>query len=106
MQTYKVEISEFAETDIQNIVTYISDNESVTRAKYVEHGILSEIKKRLEYFPTAYPIDEFANNNYREIRFFKKWHYKVLFFIEANTVQVVGIFHTAQNPDKLTYTII
>ena len=45
MQTYKVVISDLAKADIQNIVNYISEVESITTAKYVEHGILSELKR-------------------------------------------------------------
>jgi len=104
MQTYKILVSELAKEDLQNIVNYISDAESTARAKYVEHSILSEIK-RLESFPSAYPKDEFASIGNREIRFIMKWHYKILFFIDENTVQIAGIFHTAQNPNKLIYKI-
>ena len=102
MQTYKVFLSVLAKVDLQNIVTYISIAESVTRAKYVERGILSEMK-RLKRFPTAYPKDEYASTDEKIIRFIVKWKYKILFFVEADTVQIVGIFHTAQNPEKLTF---
>jgi plasmid stabilization system protein ParE len=100
MQTYKVIISDLAKTDLQNIISYISEIESLTKAKHVEHGILSELK-RLERFPTTFPKDEYASSNDKTIRFIVKWSYKILFFIEINTVQVIGIFHTAQNPNKL-----
>jgi len=102
MQTYKIVVSKLAKTDLANIVSYISDIESVAQAKYVERGILSEMK-RLELFPTAYPKEKYASIDNVEIRFIVKWHYKILFFVESNTVQIVGIFHTAQNPNKLRY---
>ena len=102
MQSYKIVISDLAKTDLQNIVNYITETESITMAKYVEHGILSEMKK-LEHFPIAYPKDEYASSHEKTIRFLIKWSYKILFSIDLNTVQVVGIFHTAQNPNKLTF---
>ena len=102
MQTYKVAVSDLAKSDLQNIVSYISETESVAMAKYVERGILSEMKK-LVHFPTAYPKDKYASTNEKTIRFLVKWSYKILFFIETNKVHVVGIFHTAQNPDKLIH---
>jgi len=102
MQNYKIVVSKLAQTDLQNIVSYISDIDGITQAKYVERGILSEMK-RLEHFPTAYPKDEFASKNNKEIRFIVKWRYKILFFIDENTVQIAGIFHTAQNPNKLIH---
>jgi plasmid stabilization system protein ParE len=100
MQTYKVFLSDFAKFDLQGIVSYITKAESSTRAKHVERGILSEIK-RLKHFPIAYSKDENTSIGRKTIRFSVKWHYKILFSVEADTVQVVSIFHTAQNPDKL-----
>ncbi|MDR1274461.1 MAG: type II toxin-antitoxin system RelE/ParE family toxin [Odoribacteraceae bacterium] len=101
MRIYKVFLSDLAKVDLQNIVDYISTAESITRAKYVERGILSEMK-RLKHFPTAYPRDGFASTGEKTIRFIMKWNYKILFFVEANTVQIAGIFHTAQSPKKLS----
>jgi plasmid stabilization system protein ParE len=100
MKTYKIVISELAKTDLGNIVSYISNQESIERAKYVEHGILQEMK-RLIHFPTAYPKDEYASMNNKTVRFIVKWRYKILFFINDNEVQIAGIFHSAQNPNKL-----
>jgi len=102
MQTYKVFLSDLAQVDLQNIISYISEIESITTAKHVERGILSEMKK-LKHFPTAFPKDEYASTDEITIRFLVKWSYKILFFIDKNKVQIVGIFHTAQNPDKLIH---
>ena len=101
MKIYKVVVSNLAKSDLRSIVSYISEVESISMAKYVERGILSEMKK-LVYFPSAYPKDEYASTNERTIRFVVKWSYKILFYIDLNSVQVVGIFHMAQNPDKLS----
>ena len=70
MQTYKVVISDLAKADLRNIVDYISEAESITTAKYVERGILSEMKK-LEHFPTAHPKEEYASTN-RKISYYGK----------------------------------
>jgi len=39
MQIYNVIISKLARVDLQNIISYITKVESITRAKYVERGI-------------------------------------------------------------------
>ena len=106
MKIYKVILvilSDLAKIDLQNIVSYINAVDSFTRAKHVERSILSEMK-RLKRFSTAYPKDEYASTNETLIRFLVKWNYKILFSINVDTVLIAGIFHTAQNPDKLTYT--
>ena len=100
MQTYKIVVSELAKTDLQNIVAYISNVESITQAKYVERGILSEMKG-LRFFPTAYPKDEYASTKNQEVRFIMKWHYKILYFIDMNIIRVIGVFHASQNPNKI-----
>ncbi|GHT18240.1 hypothetical protein AGMMS4957_00100 [Bacteroidia bacterium] len=102
MQTYNVYLSDVAEADLSNIVDYVAGADSWERAKYVERGIL-EAAKKLSTFPTAHPKEEYASTDTREIRYIKKWKYKILFFIGTETVQVVGIFHTAQSPEKLTF---
>jgi Plasmid stabilization system protein len=101
MQTYKIILSDFAKYDLHNIVSYLSSAESATTAKYVERGILSEMK-RLVHFPKAYPKDEYATTDTQIVHFIIKWNYKILYYIEANYVYIIGIFHTAQNPKKLT----
>ena len=100
MRTYKIILSDFAKHDLHNIVSYLSSTESVTTAKHVERGILSEMK-RLAYLPEAYPKDEYATTATHVVRFIIKWNYKILYYIEANSVYVIGIFHTAQNPKRL-----
>jgi len=52
MKIYKVIISDLAKIDLQNIVAYITEAESVLRAKHVERSILSEMK-HLKRFPYA-----------------------------------------------------
>jgi len=101
MQTYKIILSDLAKSDLHNIVSYLSFAENATIAKHVERGILSEMK-RLVHLPEAYPKDEYATADTRIVRFLIKWNYKILYYIEANCVYVIGIFHTAQNPKKLT----
>jgi plasmid stabilization system protein ParE len=101
MQTYKVVISSLAKNDLRNIVKYISKTESATAAKYVERGILSELK-RLGRFPTAYPKDERASTKGKTIRFIVKWSYKILFFIDINVWQVFFIRRKIRINSRIT----
>jgi len=101
MKIYEVIVSDLAKLDLQDIVSYISQRDSHARAKHVEHGILSKAKV-LSRFPEGYPKDPYASTETQIVRFAIKWKYKILFVIENDMVQVVGIFHTAQTPEKLT----
>jgi len=104
MQTYKVIISELASSDLQDIVTYIGQRDCHANAKRVERGILSKTKE-LSRFPESCPKDRYASTETQDVRFAMKWKYKILFIIESNVVQIVRIFHTAQNPEKLSNII-
>ena len=100
MKIYKVIFSELAKTDLQNIVNFIIQKDGYSSAKHVERGILSKAKT-LSRFPEGYPKDQYASTEIQIVRFAMKWKYKILFVFENNVVQVVRIFHTAQNPEKL-----
>ena len=105
MKIYKVIFSDIAKDDLHDIVTYISQKESQKRAKHVERGILST-SKSLQRFPEGYPKDEYASSETEIVRFALKWKYKILFVIEKDIVQIVGIFHTAQNPNIIKQIIV
>ena len=102
MQVYKVVFSDLARCDLFDIKTYLLDVAGERVAQHVEKGILSEAKK-LRIFPSGYPKDFYASSDNLTVRFIIKWRYKILFVIDEEKfeVQVVGIFHTAQNPDKM-----
>ena len=59
MQNYKVVFSDLAIADLNDIVQYITENESYTRAKYVERELLRTAKS-LTTFPNGYAKDEYA----------------------------------------------
>ena len=100
MRIYKVIVSDLAKLDLQDIVSYISQRDGLVRARHVVQGLLAKAKV-LSRFPEGYPKDPYASSETQIVRFALKWKYKILFVIENDMVQVVGIFHTAQNPEKL-----
>lgn len=99
MLHYNVVFSDLAITDLSNIVQYIAEKESHERAKYVERKLL-KTAKYLENFPNGYAKDEYASTSEHIVRFIMKWNYKLVYTVNEETVYVVGIFHTSQNPYK------
>ena len=100
MMHYDVVFSDLAITDLSDIVQFITEKESYSRAKYVERELL-KTAKCLETFPNGYAKDEYASTPELVVRFIVKWNYKLVFTVHENTVYIAGIFHTSQNPDKL-----
>lgn len=89
-----------ARRDLKPIFDYITKIESKERALYVIAGIRAKAKEILN-FPTKHAHELYVNRN--NIRFAVKWSYKIVFEINGNTIRILSIFHTAQNPDKMRY---
>ena len=89
-----------AKKDLKPIFDYIKHAESRERALYVITGIRAKAKETLT-FPTKHAIEPYINRD--NVRFVVKWSYKIVFEIKENTVIILSIFHTAQNPQKLFF---
>lgn len=100
MLNYKVVFSDLAIADLNNIVQYITENESYTCAKYVERELL-RTAKCLTTFPNGYTKDEYASTPDLTVRFIVKWNYKLVYTVQEDTVIIASIFHCSQNPIKL-----
>ena len=88
-----------AKRDLKPIFDYIARVESRERALYVIAGI-REKAKEIVNFPTKHAEEPHINRD--NVRFAVKWSYKIMFDIKGNTVRILSVFHTAQNPNKLS----
>jgi plasmid stabilization system protein ParE len=91
-----------AKNDLKSIPDYITQVENRARALYVITGIREKANETV-HFPTKHAIEPIMNH--KNIRFTIKWSYKIIFEIKDNTIRIVSIFHTAQNPDRITLLI-
>lgn len=97
MQNYNVVFSDLAIADLNDIVQYITEKESYTRAKYVERELLRTAKS-LTTFPNGYAKDEYASTPDLTVRFITKWNYKLDYTVQDDTVIIAAIFHCSRNP--------
>ena len=98
MVEYTLQWSQQSKADLQEIFKYIKITESSERAKYV----VTEIRKvaaEITFFPTKHTIEPAIIDE--TVRYAVKWSWKILFTIGEKHINIVRIFHTAQNPDKL-----
>ena len=98
MVKYTLQWSEQSKSDLKEIFKYIKSVESLERAKYVITGI-REAANKIIFFPTKHTVEPIITN--ATVRYTIKWSYKILFTISEKHVNIVRIFHTAQNPNKL-----
>ncbi|MBC5643997.1 type II toxin-antitoxin system RelE/ParE family toxin [Parabacteroides sp. BX2] len=100
MQNYKVVFSDLAIADLNDIVQYITENESYTCAKHVERELLRTAKS-LTTFPNGYAKDEYASTPDLTVRFITKWNYKLDYTVQDDIVIIAAIFHCSRNPIRL-----
>ena len=98
MVKYLIRWSEQSKTDLKEIFEYIKITESWERARYV----VTEIRKAakdISNFPTKHAKEPIILDD--TVRYAVKWSYKILFTISTKHVNIVRVFHTAQNPKKM-----
>ena len=100
MVKFTVRWSEQSKTDLKEIFEYIKTVKSRERAIYVVDGI-RKTAKGITIFPTKHAKEPVISDG--TVRYAVKWSYKILFTISEKHVNIVRIFHTAQNPDKLIH---
>ena len=97
---YKIIISEIAYRNIENAVTYYSENSS----KKIASQFLKDFKKVYKNLEIN-PFYQFHDTNYRFIPF-NKFPFIAFFLIDEpnKTVELNAVFHTSQNTDKYPLT--
>jgi len=90
--------SKQSKTDLKEVFEYIKNVESWERARYVIESI-RETAGEITYFPTKHAKEPAMSDG--TVRYAIKWNYKILFTISEKHINIVRVFHTAQNPDKI-----
>ena len=85
-----------AEEDLNSNIAFIA-RKSPQNAIIVLERLITLIDS-LGLFPFKYPKEPIYNNT--NIRFVTKWSYKIIYRIESNTIYILRIFNTYQNPGK------
>jgi len=102
MKTGKLPVrwSENAENDLDNIFSFVNNRDGENRAL----KLITKIKnstKNINIFSEKYPKELNCNALNRNIRFYPLFHYKIIYEIKPDSIMIISIFHTFQNPEKL-----
>ncbi|MEP6930162.1 MAG: type II toxin-antitoxin system RelE/ParE family toxin [Flavobacterium sp.] len=79
---------------IQNSYDYIYVKSPKNADLVVE--ALFDLGDKLNLFPEKNPIEPLFN--LKEIRFFPKWNFKIVYRIEENRIYILDIFSTSRSP--------
>lgn len=86
-----------ASDDLEAIYNYIKE-ESPQNAIIVFNKIY-DLANSLIVFPEKYPVEPTLNNP--DVRFAVIWSFKIIYLFENDTIYILRIFNTKQNPKKL-----
>ncbi|SMD43928.1 Plasmid stabilization system protein ParE [Aquiflexum balticum DSM 16537] len=56
--------------------------------------------KSLATDPEKYQLDEFIPNNPGNIRRFFRWSYRIVYQVNFNSIDILNVIHTSQEPEK------
>jgi plasmid stabilization system protein ParE len=100
MVKHTIRWSEQSKTDLKGIFEYIKQSESRERANYVIAN-LRNAANEIAYFPAKHAQEPTILDTV--VRYTIKWNYKILFTTNEKYVNIIRIFHTAQNPIKINH---
>lgn len=90
--------SERAILSLKEHYNYIK-NDSEMAAKKVKSEII-EATKQLNTHPEKYQLDEYYPNNPGNIRRLFRWSYRIVYEINEDSIDVLNVLHTSQEPSK------
>jgi toxin ParE1/3/4 len=93
----KVLWSKKASNELEAIYNYIKKG-SPQNAILVFNGIY-DLANSLPNFPYKFPVEPIIN--IEKVRFAAIWSFKIIYSVEKESVVILRIFNTKQNPKKL-----
>lgn len=99
---FRVLFSSKSRDQLKDITDYHRRNASASVATKTRKAIREEAQK-LEKLPSSRPIYPGTEDMDGEIRYAKKWSYKIIFevFSPKKLVQILTIRHDAEDPDDI-----
>lgn len=101
MQKFRVEITEIAESDVQEIFDYIAKDKPSAANKWIEeieHQISS-----LEKFPLRCPVIDESQEIGREYRHIVYGDYRTIFRVDRQKVIILRVIHGSRLLDMLIF---
>jgi len=97
----RINWTDFAKKELKNIFDYYKENAGLNVARKIVIDITRESLK-LQKQPNIGQKEELLQDSDLDYRYFLHEHYKVIYCINKNTIDVYDVFDTRQNPKKIT----
>lgn len=97
---FKVIFSRKSQKQLKEISDYVTKNASPTQAKRVRNAI-KKAGDDLGKLPESKPIVSGTEDLPVQIRYTKKWSYKIIFRVIGDIVRILTIRHDKENPEEV-----
>ncbi len=91
--------SKQAQDSLREFYDYIK-SDSKSAAQKVKQEIINSSKK-VSNHPEKYQLDDYYPNNPGNIRRFYRWSYKIIYQVNENTIDILNVVHTSQEPSQI-----
>ncbi len=92
--------TEFASKELKNIYEYYKVRAGMSVAKKIKSKIF-ESTKNLSEQPLMGQIEENLKSLNQHHRYIVEVNYKIIYFVDTNTVYITDVFDCRQNPEKM-----
>lgn len=99
-ELYDIAWTERAGKDLIHIRTYLTNHASETVADKVISALVS-VTEILKKQPEMYPPDPNMKQSDRNIRFIRKWNYRIVYEFTGTEVIIARVFHNRRNLQKV-----
>jgi toxin ParE1/3/4 len=97
----KIVVTGPARDDIDGIHKYYLQKVNFKIAKQEKDKIIKRFKI-LKNFPLSGQVEDNEKFKDSEFRYLVQGNFKIVYKVEEDTVIILAVFHTSQNPDKMS----
>ncbi len=97
----KIVVTGPASDDINGIYEYYLQKVNLKIAKQEKDKIIKRFKI-LKNFPLSGQVEGNEKFNNSEFRYLVQGNFKIVYKVEEDTIIILAVFHTSQNPDKMS----
>ena len=96
----KVDRTIYATKKVEEIFNYYLEKVNFRTAQNITQAIIKKTED-LEKNPFLVPTEDLLQNFKKDFRYLVSGNYKIIYFVKSNSIDIVNVFDTRQNPTKI-----
>lgn len=96
----KVDWTIYATKKVEEIFNYYLEKVNFRTAQNITQAIIKKTED-LEKNPFLGPPEDLLQNFKKDFRYLVSGNYKIIYLVKSNSIDIVNVFDTRQNPTKI-----